>query len=129
MKRQFICVIIAALIVGGCSNGDGGKRLGCQVAGCNTTPFLLFDAIEKGDIKLVKEALEKEDVNKVTDEYARKALMVASLKGDPEIVQLLLDAGADVHAVNSNGETALKLASREEHTEVINLLKKAGATK
>ena len=130
MKKQFIYMMISVLTTSGCSNdstNSNDRMLGCKVAGCNTTPFLLFDAIENGDIKLVKKALEEEDVNEITDEYARKALMVASLKGDPEIVQLLLDAGAEVNATNSNGETALKLASREGHTRVIELLKKAGA--
>ena len=125
MKKQFLYMMMGVLMAGGCSNDRMG---GCRVAGCNTTPFLLLDAIEKGDVELVKKALEEEDVNKVTDEYARKALMVAALKGDPEIVQLLLDANADVHAKNSNGETALKLAISKEHSKVIELLRKAGAT-
>lgn len=39
----------------------------------------------------------------------------------------LIEAGADVNAENSDGDTALKMAQRRDHTEIAQLLKDAGA--
>jgi ankyrin repeat protein len=48
----------------------------------------------------------------------------ASGNGHAEVVKLLLDAGADVHADN---DWALQLASYNGHAEVVKLLKQYGA--
>ena len=42
--------------------------------------------------------------------------------GYTEVVRLLLEAGADVHALN---DQALREASQNGHTEVVHLLRKA----
>jgi ankyrin repeat protein len=47
--------------------------------------------------------------------------------GYQEIVQALLNKGADVNAKANNGVTALMLASQNGHQEVKELLIKAGA--
>jgi ankyrin repeat protein len=44
-----------------------------------------------------------------------------------EVVQLLLDAGADVNARTSDGRTALSLAQRRNNKTILDLLLKAGA--
>lgn len=43
------------------------------------------------------------------------------------MVRTLLDAGADVHAVNSTKRTALHYAASKGHEDVIRLLVQAGA--
>jgi len=48
------------------------------------------------------------------------ALRWASNNGHTEVVKLLLNAGADVHAKD---DEALRWASENRHTEVIKLLK------
>ena len=55
--------------------------------------------------------------------------MAASEMGHIDIVNLLIEAGADVNAAREDyeGSTALKYASREGHTEIVNLLREAGA--
>ena len=50
------------------------------------------------------------------DDYALRS---ASGNGHPEVVRLLLEHGADVHA---GDDYALRLASRNGHPEVVRLL-------
>jgi Ankyrin repeats (3 copies)/Ankyrin repeats (many copies) len=59
-------------------------------------------------------------------------LMLAALDGDANLVQLLLDGGADVNAKAPNGDTALSLArlqDSENHRRVIRMLEAARARK
>jgi uncharacterized protein len=55
------------------------------------------------------------------------ALIVAAQNGNPEVVQALIDAKADVNAKARNGDTPLSKASEKGHQQVVELLKKAGA--
>jgi ankyrin repeat protein len=55
------------------------------------------------------------------------ALHVAAKDSQEDIVQILLNAGADVHQISHNGESALSLAAVRGHTRVIQILLDAGA--
>jgi ankyrin repeat protein len=54
-------------------------------------------------------------------------------QGDPEMVQMLIKAGADVNSKTNGGKTALKRAEKIENAKlkdmkaVIDILKKSGA--
>jgi ankyrin repeat protein len=52
---------------------------------------------------------------------------MASQEGHPEVAQQLLRYGADVHAVEADGETPLHLAAYYGHLLVTELLLKCGA--
>ena len=67
----------------------------------------LFDAVENNDIDGVKEALSLgADVNAV-DDYGNTALISACMWGYTNIVELLLEYGADINIKNNKGLTAL----------------------
>jgi len=62
-----------------------------------------------------------------TDRFGRTSLHLASLRGDTEIVELLLEAGANVNIKNKFGWTPLHLAAREGHIDIVQMLLEAGA--
>ena len=59
------------------------------------------------------------------NEYS--ALMLASVRGDVDTVNVLLQAGAKVNAKDSHDRTALIMASQEGHADVVDVLLDAGA--
>jgi len=67
------------------------------------------------------------DVNAREHRYGDTALMWAAVAGHVDVVRLLIEAGADVRAVDDEGVTALQLARANGHTEVAAALLAAGA--
>jgi len=61
------------------------------------------------------------------DNNGRTALMYASCLGHFQIVKLLLNNGANLHAVSKEGRTALDYASAFGHVEIVILLLNEGA--
>ena len=61
------------------------------------------------------------DVN-ARDEHARTPLMAAAENGNAEIVQVLLNHGADPSLQSKRGESAMSLAQALWHTAVVELL-------
>ena len=58
-----------------------------------------------------------------------EGLVLAVKEGHLEVVRLLLEAGADKDAANTDGSTALFFAAQNGHLEVVRLLLEAGADK
>jgi ankyrin repeat protein len=58
------------------------------------------------------------DVNARERWYGRTALMIAALEGHADIVDLLLEAGADASLVDAEGSTALSLARSSGNLDV-----------
>lgn len=50
-----------------------------------------------------------------------------TVKGNPEMVKLLITRGADVNAKDKEGQTALSLAIRNKMPEIAEILREAGA--
>jgi ankyrin repeat protein len=61
------------------------------------------------------------------DESGSTALMWACYDEKLEIVELLLENGADVNIVSNTGDTALTIAIREEHVAIVEMLLEYGA--
>lgn len=69
------------------------------------------------------------DVNYVSSKEGQTALMHAAEIGNPDMIKLFLDAGADVNQADNEGETALQFAfaASKLNAESVKLLLTAGA--
>jgi len=54
-------------------------------------------------------------------------LHLVVFRGNKDLVELLIQNGADVNAKSGQGETPLALAEQREHREIVKLLQKHGA--
>jgi len=85
-----------------------------------------FDALYRGKINKVKELLAKgADIEYKKDRFT--GLMAASINGDKEIVELLLNKGANPNAKGADDFTSLMGASSEGNKEIVEILLKKGA--
>ncbi len=85
-------------------------------------PALTDDAWESMTVELLNEYLGNNDVN-ARNISGWTPLMVASMyNSNKEVVQMLIDNGADVNARDEVGNTALEEASRNSTPEVIQVL-------
>ena len=88
--------------------------------------FLL--AVRTGDVAALKAALAS-GVNVNTKfRYDRMALSFAADRGNPEVVKVLLEAGADVNARDTfYGMDAMSQALNKKHTAIVLMLLEKGA--
>lgn len=91
----------------------------------------LINAVKAGNANSVRKLLDLgADFNTVSHKFRdhrRTALMLASLEGHLEIVDLLLAAGANVDDIDEYFYTALMFASARGHLDVVERLLAAGA--
>jgi hypothetical protein len=72
----------------------------------------------KGDEVFIKELLTKDNVQTVDSPLSQRSLLhLASQRGHPRIVQLLLDMGADANALDTEGSSPLIYASDPDVVE------------
>lgn len=90
----------------------------------------IWDAAERGSLPAVISYF-KEDPNNINKRnesfHSYTPLMYASRKGHANIVRFLLSKGADVDAINTDGNTALLIASYWGHSSVVKNLINKGA--
>ncbi len=68
-------------------------------------------ALRKGDVRVLREALDRGASPQARDASGSTPLMLSAVYGDVECLRLLLDRGADVNATNAAGATALLRAA------------------
>ena len=85
----------------------------------------LLDAVIGNHVQTVKRLLENgADPNYFEDEAQIRPLHFAALYNSPDVISLLVMAGADLHATTEYEDTALMIAQRHDHQEVIQILKR-----
>lgn len=87
----------------------------------------LTSSAREGDLAAVKRALNAgADINS-KDTFGETSIMIASIYGYVDVVQLLIDNKADLDIQNNSGFTAMMMALSNGHVAVIKSLLEAGA--
>lgn len=84
-------------------------------------------AICMGCYDMVKLLLRYADVNRIEENTGKTPIIYAVMSGNPKIVKLLLDTGADPNRRKGRQKTALFHARRLKHSQIVSLLIAAGA--
>jgi len=87
----------------------------------------LRQAAELGDVPALQASLGKQPVIDARDGAGRTALMLATLHGRTQAVEVLLSAGADPNAADARGTTPLQAALAVNQTDIAAALRRAGA--
>ncbi|KAM7012685.1 KN motif and ankyrin repeat domain-containing protein 3 [Tautogolabrus adspersus] len=77
---------------------------------------------EEDDMAVVKKLFGQGNVNAKASQAGQTALMLAVSHGRQEMVQALLECGADVNVQDDEGSTALMCASEHGRAEIVKLL-------
>jgi hypothetical protein len=87
----------------------------------------LAEACEDGDLDLVKEWRDKDPDQLEIEEFAKNTpLQIASLNGNAEVVEYLIDQGCRVDCANVDKDTPLIDAAENGHSDVVDILLNAG---
>lgn len=92
----------------------------------------LMQVIERGNMEeslaIIELLLQYETNINITDVNDNNALMTAAKRGFLPVMQILLDAGANVHAKNKHGQNAATLAAMAYNVKAVKLLRRYGAS-
>lgn len=84
--------------------------------------IMLWRASENGHLEVVRLLASKDEVRPMRD----SALLDAVKGGHLSVVEALLEAGADVHYKNGDGDNSVLLAAAKDHDAVLEVPLKAG---
>ena len=87
----------------------------------------LLQACEKGDLKAVKDLLDKGVNINARDRDGRQPVIEATYWQHADVVRLLIERAADVNAKKVDGTTALEFAISLHNKEIEQMLRQAGA--
>jgi len=123
-------IIALTFILQGCASNDteaikldkGGNE---EMATDLTSQ--LFQAVEKGELVSLQNALDQKVYINAQDSKKRTALMIATYNQDVEAVKLLIDAGANVNIQDDLLNTPFLYAGAEGYLDILKLTIQAGA--
>jgi ankyrin repeat protein len=99
-----------------------------QVASAGELEDRFLLAVRTGEVAALKAVLASGVNVNAKFRYDRMALSSAADRGNPEVVKILLDAGADVNAQDTfYGMSAMSQALNKRHTPIIRMLLEKGA--
>jgi len=90
----------------------------------------LLKAVRNSNISSARQIIQRgANINEPggVSDWEKTALIEASIRGDINMVKMLIDAGADLNAQDSYGDTALMACAGFGQADIANLLVKAGA--
>lgn len=123
-------IIALTFILQGCASNDteaikldkGGNE---EMATDLTSQ--LFQAVEKGELVALQNALDQKVNINAQDSKKRTALMIATYNQDVEAVKLLIAAGANVNIQDDLLNTPILYAGAEGYLDILKLTIQAGA--
>ena len=87
------------------------------------TPLMVVCDSDTANIDLVKLLVHSgADINVEEEETKATALLLAIMSGHTQIVQYLLDKGADINALSKDGHSSLMIACQYKHQDIVHLL-------
>ena len=120
-----------ALAQGGASMAGAPAALNSLVAGravgVMDPAAQLRRAADMGDVPTLRALLERQPAIDARDAGGRTALMLATLRGRAEAVDVLLSAGADPNVADARGTTPLQAALAGQQPAIAEALRRAGA--
>ena len=127
MRLIIMIAILFFAILPGCRDTDESSNSGEQETKVEAPNLDLHMAIYMRDLDAIRQHIAAgSDLN--IQEPTRKStpLITAAALGEPEAAQILIDAGANINAVNNDGSTALITAAAFAKTKVAKVLIDAG---
>lgn len=82
----------------------------------------LMDAIKKGELQALQDALNEGINPNFKDEFGENALIIAIADNQMQIAQLLINSGANINARGRRGKTVLMYAASQGNEEIVKML-------
>ena len=114
---RFLFPLLAMSIVSGCQRAPVKETKNDPLQDSK-----LISSVQNDDPSGVRQALQAGANADALDQSGHTPLMVAAIRGNREIVTILLDAAAKPNATDSVGETALMKAIESGNHELLDLL-------
>lgn len=127
---QFALLVVLFAFGGACERVDNQAMSRQELArrGIPFTEEVFLQKAVSGDLPTIQlflsagmSARTRNSVNGMT------AVMNAALEGHSEVIEVLVENGAELNAQNKDGWTALMLAALKGHSEVVHVLLEKGA--
>ncbi|CAM1307958.1 Uncharacterised protein g4722 [Pycnogonum litorale] len=89
----------------------------------------LIWSVKNGDLDQVREHIESNGADVNSELNGRQPIHYAADYGQAEVIEYLIQKGANINAKDRHGITALLAAIYEGHTDCVKILLKKGASK